>query len=190
MGHKNREIEVKLLAKTDKGYSGVVKDVRKILTKAGKRPNKTIVGDSSDVYWLPSRTANADFMRVRYHPEGGGQLTVKHEDQGDNLNRVEIDVDVKDPDQAVKFLTAANGPPIGTLRKKYTVFYVDRFDTNVSVYKVRGDKRVFVEIEARKEVLVDELVSIIRNGVRYKLPGVASSLFWMFILRRPMSLRK
>jgi adenylate cyclase class IV len=159
------------------------------LVAAGKPPVKTIVGDSSDVYWLPSRPVTADFIRVRYHPAGGGQITVKHEDKKDNLDRVEIDVDVQDPDQAVKMLKAAEGPPVGVLRKKYTVFFVDNDDTNVSVYKVRGDSRVFVEIEAKKEKVVNELVGTVRDGAKYKLRRVASSLFSMFILGRPMSLR-
>ena len=179
MGYKNREIEVKLLVK---GITSL-KTVNNHLEKMFPDPEDLVIGKSKDVYFHPPVGSEVDFARVRFFPDrDGGQLTIKASDKGNNVDRIEVDVEVKDCDQAVKFLNHLLGrEPTGTLTKRYIVYFLDKRDTTVSLYQLVGDSRVFLEVEARSMAKVDKLLKELENILPYELERVNSSLFQLFV---------
>ena len=149
MGFLNREIELKLVAK---GQTSLEQVADLIASKI--RAKKTLAGFSKDIFWKAPH-GRKDFVRLRYLDGGKAQVTLKRIDKGDNFDREEIDLEVQDPDQARELLSSLLGEPLGAVKKTYKVFWTDTKDTTISVYKVNGDARIFIEIEARsrKKVL-------------------------------------
>lgn len=173
MGWKNREIEKKFV-------------VEGSLKKAIAAVSKAIIWDSEisdashDYYWHSKDGLNADFLRLRYMPSGSGELTLKQADRGTNTNRVEIDVEVSDPDQCRALLRHLLGPSAGTVFKRYHVFFI-RGGATVSLYQVRGDRRVFLEVEARSLRGVNLITERLRTVLRTKVEQ--RSLYQIFIGR-------
>ena len=179
MGYRNREIESKLLVEGTKDM-GIVDRVLKHII----RPQSIIKGYSSDSYWgLPKNSKN-NFGRVRYKTNGGAQLTVKRQDKGSYRNRVEVDVEVDDPKQAVAFMKAmTHRDSDGSVKKNYIVYFLENGDTTVSIYKVTNDSRVFVEVEARTEKRMYQLVKLIRSALPFKIKNIDKSLYRMFVAK-------
>jgi len=175
MGHANREIERKFVV-TGKSLIEVSNAVAKSLRREFR---ELVTDESSDIYWKAGRGAKADFIRLRMMPDGTGQLTVKWTDRGSTTNRIEIDVVVPDPVQCQKFLTQVHGKPEGSISKEYHVYLIDKMDTNVSVYQVDGDKRVFLEVEARTLERVSRLCKQV--GTAIKMEREKRSLYQIFV---------
>lgn len=177
MGHNNREIEMKLVAR---GHT----DLSKLSDLIGSnlKSVKITRGASKDVYWK-APGGKKDFIRVRFMEDGRAQITLKRIDKGDTFDRVEIDLEASDPDQAVTLLESLLGKPMGIVKKAYTVFWADTKDTTVSAYKVFGDKRVFVEIEARSKAKVETLRTHLEKKAGLKLERINKSLFQIFVTK-------
>lgn len=163
MGHRNREIEKKfVVSKSSMSYEDTIKAIKPLLNNI----TKTIEDGSKDFYWKIQRPLKGDFIRLRYMPDGTGQLTVKEADRGSNLNRIEIDVDVDDAEQCYKYQAHIHGEEAGSVFKNYFVMFLDHDEhQTVSIYRVRGDSRVFVEIEAKTQAKVEELTKLIIKDV-------------------------
>jgi adenylate cyclase class IV len=174
MGYRNREIEKKFVV-TGTTYAKTVEYLEEIFDF-----DRKIVDASKDYYWHASPTMKGDFARLRYMPgkDGGGQMTIKHADRESNLNRVEIDVQVDNPDQAKKFLVQMLGEPCGSIYKKYHVLFLGDEHTTVSVYSVRGDPRVFVELEATSVSKLEALQKKI--GTALAMEQESRSLYQIF----------
>jgi len=144
MGYRNREIEKKFVVE-NANYAKTIELLEGIFDY-----DRKLVDASKDYYWHPQGGMKASFARLRYMPDGSGQMTIKYADRDSNLNRVEIDVKIDEPGQAKKFMTQLLGDPCGSIYKKYHVLFLGDEHTTISVYAVRGDKesRVFVEAEA------------------------------------------
>jgi adenylate cyclase class IV len=175
MGWKNREIERKFVV-PGSSLDQCIENVKKVLSNW----DHDIHEASSDFYWRPLKGMKGDFIRVRFMPDGSGQLTVKEADRGENTNRVEIDVVVEDPNQCRKFWEHLIGPSTGAVCKEYKVFFLDKDETTtISVYRVRGDKRIFLEVEAKTLAEVDRLVKLIEKAVT--LNPETKSLYQLFV---------
>jgi adenylate cyclase class IV len=179
MGYRNREIEKKFEIKNGWRYDATAKTVKCCLRKLIK---KIIHGDSTDIYFNTPKSIKADFARVRMMPHGEAQMTVKHSDKGSTTNRVEIDVDVKDPAQAIAICTQFFGLPARSVRKRYSVFFLDKKDTNVSIYKVQGDHRIFLEIEARDIKKVERITKKLKKAI--DLHHEKKSIYQLFVKGR------
>lgn len=174
MGYRNREIERKFIL-PDATYEGAIQTVAQVLGTW-----ESIIDDASrDYYWKVPQNLNADFLRLRFMPAGTGQLTIKQADRGDNTNRVEFDVEVTEPEHCRKMLTHLMGEPTGSIYKQYYVFFLENQDTTVSIYRVRGDKRIFCEVEARTLARVEQLVKQI--GAKMTMTPETRSLFQIFM---------
>lgn len=176
MGHKNREIEKKFVC-NGKTLDQVASILRKILPDW----ERMIHNASRDYYWKTPKGLKADFVRLRCMPDKSAQLTLKHTDQGSTLNRIEIDVELDSPNQAKAFMEQLVGPPDGSIYKEYYAFFLDRQDTNISAYRVRGDKRVFLEVEARSVERLEKALALI--GTALEMTPEPRSLFQVFIDR-------
>jgi adenylate cyclase class IV len=157
MGYNNREIEKKYVVTDPKN---TFNKVAKILTDNFSDrflKNCWDGGTSKDFYWKSPNARGADFVRLRFMPDGSGQLTLKKADRGTNVDRIEIDVEVKNPKQTYKFLSQLLGKPLGKIQKNYQVTYLDDGGSNISVYKVHGNPAVFIEIEARSLSYVNKI---------------------------------
>ena len=165
MGYKNREIEKKyVVANSRLTFKKVCDLVEGLFEKASFLEK----GSSKDFYWHSPRPSAADFISLRNMPNGTGQLTLKRADRGSNINRIEIDVEVQDPKQTRKFLAQLLGSPIGTIHKDYSALFIDDHDTNVSVYKIKGNPKVFIEIEARSLSLVNKISKLISSVIEMR----------------------
>jgi adenylate cyclase class IV len=173
MGYGNREIEKKFVA------LGELHLVSQSIERALGYPSTVIKDESGDLYWHPHKGMKADFVRLRFMPDGTGQLTTKRADRGSNTNRIEIDVEVVDPHQCEKFLSQILGESCGSVYKQYHVYFLDDKDTSVSVYQVQGDDRVFVEVEAKSVSRVNQLIKQVSCSVSMKLER--RSLYQLFI---------
>lgn len=174
MGYRNREIEKKYVA-SKVSMEDAIKLVGEVLEDW-----ESILHDASkDFYWDLPKGVTGDFVRLRYMPEGSGQLTVKHADRNDNTNRVEIDVEVTEPDQGKALLTHLFGDATKSVHKEYYVFFLENKDTTISIYRVRGDKRIFIEIEARTLDRVNKLEKLI--GAAIEMNREPRSLYQIFV---------
>lgn len=196
MGYRNREIEFKLEAK-GRRMSSIVKAL------AGKLgESRVLIGASVDVYWslapfrrrqsrhLKGRRLKGDFIRVRCMEDGSGQITVKEQDRKVYSDRVEIDVGTRDPKIACLFIGHVFGDPTGSVNKAYHVFFMEDDHTTVSVYQVKGDGRVFLEVEAKSMHAAAKLLEKVTSLVKYKLTSVNKSLFDLVVRHqkpRPLS---
>lgn len=179
MGYNNREIEVKMLVKGCKSLKKVEKLCLKLF-----QPLHVITDQRTDYYWPAPAT---DFVRVRQmekNKNGHGQMTVKKTDRGSNFNRLEIDLDILNVNQAVRLKTAEYGKQPKKLKKKYTILFLDHLDTNISVYQIDKDKRIFVEVESRNARKVNSLVKILKSKIPFPLEVIRKSLYDIFILRK------
>jgi adenylate cyclase class IV len=165
MGYKNREIEKKYVVADSKHTFKKVCDLVDALFKNTIFSEK---GSSKDFYWHSPRPSAADFIRLRNMPDGTGQLTLKRADRGSNINRIEIDVEIPNPKQTHKFLNQLLGRPVGTIHKDYSALFIDNNETSVSVYKIKGNPKVFIEIEARSLSLVNKISKQISSVIEMR----------------------
>ena len=191
MGYKNREIEVKMVVMKGQCPLNDISDInRSISNHFSKSRLKYIEGFSADTYWNKINNPHKiGFFRVREMEDGTCQLTVKEQDKGNNYDRVEIDVGSYDsPKQAILLMTQLLGPNLGVIKKKYYVHVLDsdhEEKPTVSVYQIKGDNRVFVEIEAHSsnevERLKEEVAEVLRLPFGVHLEVETNSLFSIFI---------
>lgn len=186
MGHRNREIESKLLVE-GMSFQDVCSNLGELLSDQGPVVR---FGSSVDTYWhLPWLADKAGFFRVRER-DGIRQLTLKLKDKGDNLNRTEIDLDcISDVTKIHRFGRAMLGKAAGVIAKTYTVWELESEYDTVCAYQVTTPsfQPVVIEVEARSMERMLELESLVRSclsdcidvGVE-RAPG---SLYEMFILR-------
>lgn len=180
MGYRNREKERKFLVSSNVSYDQAITLVKEVFPHCER-----IIDDCSrDYYWNLVEGLKGDFIRLRMMPDGSAQLTVKHADKGSNTNRVEVDVGIPldQVDQVKAFLEYVHGPISGSVMKDYFVFFLAADDhTTVSIYQVIGDKRLFVEVEAKTIKKIDELVTQIEEKV--SITPIKESLYQLFIRR-------
>ena len=177
MGFRNREIETKLILKSYPSLDSVAIKVQKLF---GYKCRDIIVGHSRDTYWKAPAGAKADFVRLRYFQDGTGQLTVKFSDRGTNVDRVELDLFIKDPKQARLVLIQLFGKPVGTVRKKYFVYFLENEHTTISVYKVDGDRRIFVEAEATTNGKMVRMINRLKK-IPWEFYRSDKSLYQLFL---------
>jgi adenylate cyclase class IV len=180
VGYKNREIELKLLAKNIKSIEDVAKKIEKVFNY-----KKTVCGKSKDVYWDPIKGCKADFVRLRNYPESWPEVTVKYTDRGSNFDRVEIDLSVESSKNATEIMKSLLGNPRGSITKEYQVYFLDDKDTNISVYKIEKDSRIFIEIEARtKKKVLEVKNSLLKYIPELELSVIEKSLYEIFLNKK------
>lgn len=189
MSYRNREIEIKLLARNAKSIKEVDTWIKAKLAEE-KRCRPIIVGSATDIYWAAPDDSEADFVRVRELDDADEnglmhQMTLKYSDKGSNINRVEVDVPIGNKTRAEKFLTYLLGDPLGQVTKDYTVHFLEDEHTTISVYQIIKDPRVFVEVEGKSLRRVKELITQISGMFEYV--RVQQSLFQMFVEKVPMT---
>lgn len=181
MGHKNREIEKKfIVSNKNLSFKEVCFFVKNCFIE--DLWDDEITGRSSDVYWHSPSPQTADFIRIRQYPTGDGQLTLKHSDQGTNVNRIEIDVGVHKSSQAVEFVTKLLGSPIGEIEKDHLTLFWHLRGYAASVYKISSHPDIFIEIEAKTIEDVDNLVGKL-DGI--ELDQEHRSLYQIFFGGKP-----
>lgn len=178
MGFRNREIEVKLEVMSKDSLA----DLRRDIYRAYHDDCSQIInGYSKDVYF-GTPGLKGDFARVRYGRKGElSQLTVKYTDK--NLNdRVEIDVPTNNPKAAEAFCRQLFGPPDGEIKKKYHVYFLNSH-SNIAIYQIKNDPRVFVEIEATTRKRVDNILNVFQKKFPdLKLKQSTKSLYQLFVV--------
>ena len=190
MGAHNREIEIKLVVEGIKTLPPVVGKVQ-ALWETMTEEGEVLVGNASDFYWNTPKKSPADFARLRKRSKGsgGGQLTIKSTDKEDNIDRVEIDLDVDDHAQAYAYMVGLMGEPVARVAKKYHVFFLEDEHTNISVYQIKNDDRVFVEIEAKTLKRVIQILNKVIESTGYDYKWVKSSIYNMFVQQKNMITR-
>jgi len=192
IGYQNREVEIKLIIDSSMSYNDLKKDLKKFMDNTYPSNYSVVSGNASDYYWPPIGGSSADFIRLRKRDSGvGGIITVKATDRVYNTNRIEIDLDIGDFKQGLALLTIANGPHLEKVTKKYHVFFTEDEHTNYSIYQVKGDDRVFMEVEGRSGKEVEQLVLDFMNWseYRYGCRYVGSSIFDMFVIKKEPYIR-
>lgn len=184
MGYKNREIEIKLLV-TGYNYQTacdfVESTVKKLYPKYDTEDD-FVVGNATDIYWPAPRDGVGDFVRLRKTSKGG-QITLKSTDKGSNLDRVEIDLEVEDYKQAKELMLSLHGKPQATVTKKYNVYFLESEFTNVSVYQVKGDGRIFIEVESKTKGRLKEIIKELLKDAEESSSWtwIQSSIYDMFV---------
>jgi len=168
-----REKERKYVVVTQETHSAIDDLLRKTL----KRKKPEVIGLSTDSFFNPPATSSSQFIRLREHQDGKAELTIKSKDKGNNYNRLEINVEVNSLAMMRKMLENLHGPALLELEKSYTVFFL-KDEVLVSTYRVIGDERLFLEVEAPTLKLVDETVSLLKNTLELELES--KSLFEIF----------
>jgi len=170
-----REIERKLVVRT----GATRESVDSVIThELMFMENEIIRGHSIDLYWrAPIDGGRADFIRLRELEDGKCELTAKCQDKGSNVDRIEINVNIPDRPQLVNYMNLVHGEPTIRIEKSYTVFVLSPV-LNVSTYRVKGDKRVFVEVEGPNIETVDAVINQLSS--RLTLLQECRSLFEIF----------
>ena len=188
MGFKNRELEIKLLLTGASGYESVCKFVESTVKKlysSYSTDDDLVIGNATDIYWNAPRAGIGDFVRLRKTSKGG-QITLKATDKGSNLDRVEIDLEVHDYKQAKELMFSLHGDSKATVTKKYNVYFLENEFTNVSVYQVKGDSRIFVEVESKTKGRLKEIIKELLNSAdeSYRWTWIQSSIYDMFVCNK------
>jgi adenylate cyclase class IV len=185
MGWKNREIEAKLLLASSQTYLELLEKLESFLNLY--YPDyETISSKSADYYWDAPKQSKADFIRIRKQDCGkGGIITIKSTDKKDNIDRVEIDLDITSFKQGIALISSLYGQPKAKVTKRYHVLFLENKHTNYSIYQVEKDKRIFLEIEAKKPERLMNLVKKFTDFVpEFKFNLVQSSIFEIFVLQK------
>lgn len=120
-------------------------------------------GTSTDYYWKAINKKTADFIRLRSLDQTHGEITVKHTDKKGISDRFEVDLPVGSPTHANKLLSRYLGPHTGEIKKHYVVLFLDSRDSNISVYQVKKDNAVYVEIECYNLAKTKEIASQLKE---------------------------
>lgn len=153
MNLKNRELEKKfeVLTPTYTELSGKLVNFYHVEKKV---PAKRVLVDCGtiDRYWeVPGR---ANFVRIRNSagkwlsgaPQILREVTVKEKDQGDNLDRMEINGDIKSVQKFQQIFNAALGPSLGAVKKEEVVVFLEN-GVVVSLSLSLQDGKVYLEVE-------------------------------------------
>lgn len=176
MGYRNREIEMKMEVLNGESVHRTAKVVSTALSNLVK---STVIGHRTDEYWEPLRGMKADFIRLRRLDDERAQLTVKHTDKDDNLDRVEIDL-IVEYRQAKKFLVQLLGEPAGKIKKLYHILILGSHDHSAVVYKVDGYPKLFLEIEGKSVKQVQRLVDKV-TAAGLKTKRIKKSLYQLVV---------
>lgn len=179
MGHRNREIETKLLI-PGLMFQQVCNMLDTMLTKESPIIR---IGTSVDTYWpLPDAKVEGDFLRVRER-DGIRQITVKGKDRGVNTNRIEIDIDSTSETHRIhRLFRCALGKPAGVIAKTYRVWELEsEYDTVCAYELTNHPSGVIVEVEARTEERMLELEKQVRE-LFWSAQTAPGSLFEMYIV--------
>lgn len=182
MGYKNREIESKLIVPLS--FKLVCEGLTSLL--GFDRPTLR-VGSSLDTYWsVHDGRVEADFLRVRER-DGIRQITIKGKDRGDNLNRIEVDIDSTSSTHNIhRLVRCLLGKPAGIIAKTYQVWELEsEYDTVCCYYLTTPDDCPYtiVEVEARTEERMLELEQQVR-GLFPRAERAPGSLYEMFVLKQ------
>lgn len=182
MGYKNREIEVKIEVVGTSDLYRVNKKIEEFVDKV--YPDREyIVGDATDWYWHTPKQSAGDFVRLRRNNDGA-EITMKAVDKDDITDRVEIDLPIASWEQGKILMEGVFGSPVEKVRKKYHVYFLENEHTTISVYKVRGDDRIFIEVEARTKSRMTELTNQLKEFYPdHEFKRVKSSIYEIFVAK-------
>ncbi len=176
---RTREIEQKLIVK---GSS--LEDVNVLMRHFCSKSTKSVYGYSKDTYWHTQ--IYKTFVRMRER-DGIRQLTVKSEDRGDSLNRLEIDLDCTSPTSLIsEFNKALFGRQAGVVEKKYYVYWLGEGLT-ICCYQCTVDgelkPEIVIEVEGETEEEVaaysDKLIQFYSIGMT--IEKASGSLYHMYL---------
>jgi len=170
MGHRNREIELKMLVPGT--YTHICEELDRILSD--EKP-QIRTGSSLDTYWtIHDGRAEAQFLRVRER-DGIRQITAKGKDRGTNVNRIEVDIDSTSETHRIhRLLRCVLGKPAGVVQKVYKVWELESEYDTVCAYEVLEPENklgMVIEVEARTEERMRELEMLVRGAI----PGVQTA---------------
>ena len=124
-------------------------------------------------------------MRER---DGIRQITVKGKDRGDNVNRIEVDIDSTSETHRIhRLIRCVLGKPHGTVAKQYRVWELESEYDTVCAYVVSTPKNslgTVVEVEARTEERMRELEKLVSkhfNKSGFDVTPAPGSLFEMLV---------
>jgi hypothetical protein len=127
-------------------------------------------GESLDTFWT---APGVDFIRLR---ENTQELTIKRTDQDTIEDRLEINLKANYT-LAMQWANAVFGQAKGSLTKRYSVFQVG--STYISVYTVKGNNRVFLEIEGENTETIQAFENMLR--AKFTFNQVMQSLYQLFL---------
>jgi len=181
MGQRNREIEVKLKL-SGITYATAVSELTELL----REQNPLIrIGSSLDTYWVTAEAPEAQFLRVRER-DGIRQITVKGKDRGDNLNRIEVDIDSTSETHRIhRLMRCLLGRPAGIIQKTYQVWELESEYDTVCVYQLTQPVQggLYVEMEARSMERMLELEQLVLRAFP-RAKRAEGSLFEMYVERK------
>ena len=184
MGTKDhREIERKFLIKEPNTYARMERVMLDHYEK-DVSPSKILTADTWDDYWeVPGK---AQFVRVRYsigrtidqESQSLKEITVKHKDRGNNLNRLELNIKIDSVETAREAYRLTLGAPIGRIRKEETVVFCP--DGVVTSLCRINREETFIEVEGPTEGLVKKHIKALEG--RYEWSPEKRNLFEIYII--------
>ena len=154
--NKFREIEKKFFLH-DETYHSARGKIDAFLEEQGGIHKETI-GSGADTFW---RVEHGVFIRVRAYDgcESAGQLTLKAEDMGDIVNRLETNLTLytqDDLENAIEMCNTLYGESVRDVWKKYHIFWLTD-DANIVIYETDKDLPLILEVEGSSHYVVDAL---------------------------------
>ena len=175
----NREIERKYVIQNcvslDEANARITDILRNLID------DRYVSGTDSDTYWPAPSGSNVNFIRLRI-PTGydNPELTVKTVDKGSNEDREELNVSLLTARNAIDFCDRLFGGSLGTIEK--TFHRTTLTFSEVAVYQVTNDARLFLEVESHNFALIDAVVTMLKEG-GLDLVQETRSIFQMFITK-------
>jgi len=171
-----REIEKKYIAVGYRMYH-IIREIEDLLKD---EITGTTKGSGKDYFFESSK---ADVVRVRnYDDLPGGQLTVKKNDKGGIVDRLEINVALNDQqavDDSLQLMRALHGTEVAAVWKTYKILWLDRINTNISIYKtdIAMDECVIIEVEGPDVFTINGVITKIKKIISMDI--VNKSLYEM-----------
>lgn len=167
---QHREIEKKYTVGERAGCLETVEALIYRLFPTAKRESGTDV----DTYF---QSPSSDFIRLRHRSGGACELTTKLTDRGSTADRLEINLSISRYEDAYAYLKLIHGLPLGEVTKVYTTFSLPAGE--IAVYRVSGDPRTFLEVEAVNQAVVSQTAQVLSQEL--PLCPEEKSIYQMFI---------
>lgn len=177
----NREIEKKFVLNQGYGLRPDIptmfaaldicaEEVRKIA-----KIKKYSHGVDADYYWRVSKNAT---LRLREKSSDDlGELTIKLNDKGTNINRREENLAVESAEKALTILRLVHGTEEGLVNKFFTKFKFQGGE--VAIYKVLHQDTIYLEVEASNERTVNRIASRLQK--RLSLTPETRSMYELYV---------
>jgi hypothetical protein len=135
--------------------------------------------ETTDFYWKAPENSEIQFVRLRDSWGIGSdgfsrqlqEITVKAKDNNNNVDRLELNLGIKEPKEAKMILNLLFGPSY-SIKKEEIVLFIREVGASsevvISLAQVNNKAPIYLEIEAKNEEIIDLYVAKLEKKFKFK----------------------